>query len=149
MNLDAEIAKVIFHQDVLGVVPCCRYDGNWMAFDGGETYTHPRPIYVAHCTCDDDFTHKPRTKHFDHYWTCFEVVPEYSTDIAHAWEVVTALIGKGLTVSVNGSNQWYNVMVSKDGRIASNRVRESVPLAICLAALGAVNVIDKECDNEP
>lgn len=63
-----------------------------------------------------------------------------STDISVAWEVVTALTERGVQVEIQNFDEvidvghWY---VAVNGFFAN---ADTVPLAICLAALGAVGV---------
>lgn len=79
----------------------------------------------------------------------------YSTDIAAAWQVVEKLVDMGYVVSIcwgpGGDGQRYaSIQMQLDIALAADlafrnprdmdAVAETVPLAICLAALKAFNV---------
>ncbi len=67
-----------------------------------------------------------------------KVVPNYSTDIRAAWELVKKLAPSGYMVQIvqRGTNDyWVSV---KDGEII---FAETAPHAICLAALKAVEAL--------
>lgn len=76
-----------------------------------------------------------------------ELVPLYSTEIAAAWQVVSALNRRGLYVSVDSAQNGegsvavlaHRPSVSDDcmEMMTSVRSAETVPLAICRAALQA------------
>lgn len=67
-------------------------------------------------------------------------VPNYSTDIAVAWEVVEKLNGSGCQLAlkpVGGSGIWECKNLLPGGKSAQSG---NVPLAICRAALKAMGV---------
>jgi hypothetical protein len=65
-------------------------------------------------------------------------VPNYSRDIAAAWEVLEKVRGPGVEVRLF-SGGWKAGWTCEVGSLAST-TRETAPLAICLAALEAVGV---------
>ena len=73
-----------------------------------------------------------------------EKVPNYSTDIAAAWEVVEAVRGRGWSLSLGEGMSGYGDAVVwmvdfyKGNRICLSANGPDVPLAICRAALLAV-----------
>jgi len=73
-----------------------------------------------------------------HYWPSRPLRP-YSTDIAAAWEVVEKFISEGVSIYRDdrqpSKGKWYALFGDGCGVEA-----DTVPLAICLAALKAVGV---------
>ena len=96
-ELDARVARAL-GLDVVGEGRCQKYEhGEWGVSTGWPKEVTPawpiRPIYVAHCVCDlEDFDGMPM---FGHFWGCLDVVSEYSTDIAAAWQVVEWMCERG------------------------------------------------------
>ena len=72
-------------------------------------------------------------------------LPHYSTDIAAAWQVVEAMHGRGLRYAIKGYFEGvasHGCIFDDENWVDSNplykAVAETVPLAICRAALKAV-----------
>jgi hypothetical protein len=72
----------------------------------------------------------------------FDVIPEYSSDIAAAWEVVEELALENRAVEVgNGHSNWWWCNIARaetDSRgltVYDLTKADTAPLAICLAAL--------------
>jgi len=79
-------------------------------------------------------------EYFGHIAGCLDVVAEYSTDIAAAWQVVEKLRSDGFEVELEGdSTGWHCLFL--DYPEAGRAEAQSPPLAICLAALEAAGVI--------
>jgi len=77
-------------------------------------------------------------------------VPNYSTNIADAWQVVEKLIDKDYDFSIYNHNKEFNVeinIVEDDKHLWFYGEADSAPLAICLAALKAVGVEVEEMEN--
>jgi len=78
-------------------------------------------------------------EYFGHIAGCLDVVAEYSTDIAAAWQVVEKLRSDGFEVELEGdSTGWHCLFL--DYPEAGRAEAQSPPLAICLAALEAAGV---------
>lgn len=75
--------------------------------------------------------------------------PEYSRDIAAAWEVVEKLKSKGFLFAVNTANDWEVEFNLNEGRFLQNGDTigmgraSTAPHAICLAALKAYEAANK------
>lgn len=66
-------------------------------------------------------------------------VPRYSTDIAAAWQVVTMLNSKGYVLGLEAEASYaYAVFKAHPAYPSSQTRAETVPLAICLAALKVI-----------
>ena len=75
-------------------------------------------------------------------WAIF---PRYSTDIAAAWQVVDALYERGYNVALNCYHGWETrheceIAPDADPQRWQNANADTMPHAICLAALKAVGV---------
>lgn len=68
----------------------------------------------------------------------YEAVPAYSTDIAAAWTVVEKLIDEGHGVAIMSAGSGSRCAIDDPTGIVGHRAHESVELAICLAALAAM-----------
>lgn len=64
------------------------------------------------------------------------MIPNYSTDISAAWEVVELTIAKGWHWSIGDNDQetWF-VEVEGNGGMKNVEVADTAPMAICLAFL--------------
>lgn len=74
-----------------------------------------------------------------------EHLPDYSSDIADAWEVVEKLESEDpgyFNLSVTTPPGWYVTFVDPD----SCAYADTAPLAICLAALKAKGISYNDCD---
>jgi hypothetical protein len=73
------------------------------------------------------------------------LLPNYSTDISAAWEVLEKLVDQGLTVGASkyGENNLYYCHVLRRGiGVCDTQMMKSAPEAICKAAL--LVVMDQE-----
>lgn len=70
-------------------------------------------------------------------WASCEV-PRYSTSIAAAWQVVEKLGGYALMERMSTSGLWLVAFGTSGARTNSESYGETAPLAICLAALAAM-----------
>lgn len=79
-----------------------------------------------------------------------EAPPPYSTDLAHAWQVAEKLNPLRFRVDKSGCMKWVVSFVigSEEGWHMVNEDAESVPHAICLAALKAVEQIEQVRNEE-
>lgn len=65
----------------------------------------------------------------------------YSTKIAAAWQVVEKMRERNLFLDIHAYPEYYEVMVmGSDGNCMSSMLEDTVPLAICKAALIACGV---------
>ena len=71
-------------------------------------------------------------------------VPNYSTKIADAWEVVNAMRDRGLSVNINVDSPENSTLVSCSlhkpdlhETMVTEKIAETAPLAICLVALAS------------
>lgn len=71
-------------------------------------------------------------------WAHCESLPHYSTDIAAAWQVVEKLAADGLYVHVGYCLGRTEASVNSPLDIIDNAYAPTAPLAICLAALKAL-----------
>ena len=145
-KIDALVAKHVMGLDVRGEWTCYKCEGSWdVDEDGswvGSGHEGIRPVYVSMPSAIEDADPtRPKILGVPAY--ALSVVPDYSTDIVAAWEV---LIRCCLSVLNCGSDYWVvgNRNHETDGRVvvelANARGRDAVQRAICLAALRAVGV---------
>lgn len=71
------------------------------------------------------------------------LLPHYSTRIEDAWLVVGYLHGHGLLCGIDGhtyanDGQWYVEFADADYDIGGQATEDTVPMAICVAALAAL-----------
>ena len=159
-ELDALVAEKVMGLQVLGLANANNYDGDWIVFgdaipegDNNEpVFLRDAEIPCQSCVSWDEWNKErpemPEEKLANgHYSSCLEVVPFYSELIGAAWQVVEKLFADGFEVRVNLNHDDYfknECIISKEywkeeDDIVVNRV-ETIPLAICLAALKAVKV---------
>ena len=141
-ELDARVARAM-ELDVVGEGRCRKYEhGEWGVSTGWPKEVSPvwpiRPIYVAHCVCDlQDFDGMPMLGHF---WGCLDVVSEYSTDIAAAWQVVEWMKAKGWEIEIATDSDETETTFFPN-RCAGETSLARAPTAteaICLAFLAAM-----------
>lgn len=78
------------------------------------------------------------------------MLPEFSTDISAAWQVVKRLADSGFNVTISRVLDWrdkYECYLVKENWRDDERIckgADTAPLAICLAALKAVEATQKE-----
>ena len=148
-ELDALIETNVFGGTVVGTAGC--YDpegGGWLIakdaseMDGGYEL---RPIVIGAygCRCHDlrDSIRERFPSAGNHFRICLAAVPDYSTNIADAWQVVEK-VGLARNWAVTYSNSacsgvgWFIVDNGEyDFLSLSGPASESAPLAICRAAL--------------
>jgi hypothetical protein len=84
-EVDAAVARAL-GLDVLGIIPCCPDPETFGYLVGYEEQGNiPRPVYLRDCACE--FKEPNDVDYFGHHAGCLDVVHDYSTDIAAAWEV--------------------------------------------------------------
>ena len=86
---------------------------------------------------DVDFIGKAPDRFCEDAWS---ILPNYSTDISDAWEVVEQLREKELYVDIDTFAEHYDVRVVSGPYEVGHSLSETAPLAICLAALKAVGI---------
>ncbi len=92
-ELDAAVARVM-GLDVIGEAwarPFPDGGGGWAVGDREWEGRSLQPVWVAHCVCEFYPSDEPEWDEdpvLGHYPGCFDVVSEYSADIAAAWRVV-------------------------------------------------------------
>jgi len=93
-------------------------------------------------------------KHFEDFITGNHCVPRYSTDIAAAWQVVEHLVSSGrFFFRLSGAGRepdtdpvWQVTLAEypdDETTVETRRLAYTVPLAICSAALAAVNAAER------
>jgi len=85
----------------------------------------------------------PRPSGFDPARHAYHSVPHYSTDIAAAWLVVERMKDNGCSLQLHWeagrSRQWVADFVEEsDEEFTGEQLGDTAPLAICRAALAAV-----------
>jgi len=124
--LDALIAQVVFGITILGFTECqvsWSYPHRWEALIGCEPWSSIRPVFIKNeCVCPDD-----GGLILGHYSGCLSVVPQYSTDITHAWTITDKF---PLFSLLKRGDYWMAITDTSDAWSKSSS------LAICLAALG-------------
>src|SRR4051812_28284759 len=94
--MNAAVAEKLFSLEVVGI---CSND--YDCIFSPERGTNLRPVYLAGCCCDlvgdgekeGEAEDKVR---WGHYSFCLKVVPDYSTDIAAAFEMEAEIEGREL-----------------------------------------------------
>lgn len=77
-------------------------------------------------------------------WGCY-IVPNYSSDITAAWEVVEKMEGEWFNLSAASPKGWYAAFGSPDNE---STYGDTAPLAICLAALKTKGIDIKAQEEE-
>jgi hypothetical protein len=159
-TLDARIAREVFGRTVLAVPACAIFvEGEWSIHpdsspDGWACYAGMEPMMVELCRCaegphqytpepDDEGDWRERLNReareewerdqarWGHSRDCLAVVPEYTTVLGDAWEVVRHFITKGQYLQLNFTDGGWRAAFGT----GSEAVATSVCEAICLAAL--------------
>ena len=131
--LDALVAEKVMGLRLDGDFPIQQDEaGGWDPIDEEDGAGHQRrPCYR---TCGD---HPMPPYQYEHGSTCRRVVPEYSTDIAAAWEVVEKLRPTGPKLSIHAARLGYDVEYGPGWFVSA----PTAPLAICRAALKAIKTL--------
>jgi hypothetical protein len=66
----------------------------------------------------------------------YDRLPNYSTDIAHAWQIVERMADWRVVIERVPSGEWEVMFDTR--RVFENVKADTLPLAICRAALAAV-----------
>lgn len=141
-ELDALIAEKVMEHRVLGRANADCFDCDWVIYGEGGS----EPVYLEECQCEEwkasmaEVGIQEEPNIFGHYSCCLKVVPEYSTDIAHAWLAVDRLIpAKADNINISMRFGQWRVDFELEGCIlVTSGEGATVPLAICRAALKAV-----------
>lgn len=154
MNIDAKIAKYLFGADVVGegYVGYAGDDGSPMVKKSSEQFGDFRPLMVDHCmpemhSADHQCT-DPEDIVLGHHRYCLTAVPEYSRDHAYVGQILKALSKRGYLADMlyshyadeDASNDAYVCLSSGELDDSYRGEGESLPLALCKAALKALGV---------
>ena len=149
-QLDAEIAAKVFGITVIGEAPCGAPDGYWHVHlnAGPDSGCVVSPVYQKIVpdlwAGDTGPLAVPKLNGVSEY--ALAPVPEYSTEIAAAWEVAEKLAAKGHRLILEDhrdnphSPGWWARFDLANGHDTGDVVAATAPLAICRAALKAVGV---------
>lgn len=102
-ELDALVETHVFGREVLGIVPCATSpDGDELVIihRARKPAGIPRPVVLGRYGCSDHNECHGSYPVLGHNWKCLEIVPDYSDDIAAAWQVVAHLRSIGWIVRV-------------------------------------------------
>ena len=120
---------------VMGLVPCDTWRQTNLGSAGGAVLMRDGGCEHAKGTC------YPRLEITGNIHGPIGGVPRFSTDIAAAMEVFEHLHRKGHMISVNASGEgngyWCVVYPLRDGLVIETEYCDSLPEAICRAALQA------------
>lgn len=139
-ELDALVAEKVMGLRLDGVFPIQQHEaGGWDPLDENDGIPlagyQKKPTYR---TCGD---HPMPPFEYKHGSTCRRVVPEYSIDIAAAWEVVEKVRAARFNLLLDMTWGHQGILAFARERIHEVKVEGgSVPLAICRAALKAVGI---------
>jgi hypothetical protein len=149
-ELDAQIAKEVMELDVLGFALCLPEPGEPSGYgvpfqDIVSEHFVERPVYLVDCACE--FRWPLDIEYFGHFAGCLGVAPDYSKNIAAAWQAVERLT-EGVSPHCNlrverlGDEGWRASMCFDDweNMWSGWAYADTAPHAICLAALKAVGV---------
>ena len=163
-EMDAFVAEKVMGLQVLGNAHCACPEGDWYICGTQKDYTGDygtiRPVYLRKCGCDGakksnaelvkdnpELADTMKEKEIDDIvhghisYACLEVVPEYSTSIAAAWEVAEKLRKSHCCVIVFSDYDfiWEVRLIVPEGDHKPYVVEtdETAPGAICRAALKA------------
>lgn len=148
-ELDALVAEKVMSLQVLGTVLCERdpEDGSWDAPYEETGRGTPHPIYLKPNYCGCQFKQVGEADYSGHSAACVSVIPFYSSSIEAVMQVVEKMrtnyawdIESWSTPAFTG----WEVKLWKSGDIVGEDRSESLPLAICRAALEAVKSDVKE-----
>ena len=136
-ELDALVARMM-DLDVLGLAPCVEYPGGGPyveSLPSGEVSRYNlgmQPVYLRDCLCE---YYRPEygVKRFGHSCQCLGVVPDYSTDIAAAMDVLSKARWDGGWFQINPGHAGRNYVCIINN--ISSGDEKTISLAICKAAL--------------
>lgn len=150
-ELDAMVAERVMGWKVVGYVDA------WGECGPEEPMAEPgdHPAYVEECICEwvrqNNVEYGKDPEHgwiHGHSWQCLAIVPEHSTSVAAAWEVVEKMRERGWQLHLQGPHGgwrarfvWWGETIPVVGarpRIDPHADADTAPLAICLAAIQAV-----------
>lgn len=151
--LDERIAREVMDLQIIGWGTAYHLEGEWGVALGESPDNHcfyheHAPLFLDICSCeaiasDLDFEKFPGAygpKLNDHYGTCLNVVPHYSSDIGAAMEILDHWQGDYLIRRQNTAFRCELYLPSREYR----EWGQTLPLAICLAALKYAAVSQEE-----
>lgn len=168
-DLDAAVADQVMGYELKGTAACDRDpDCNGLEImplsDPPSARGETHPVYMRQCRCDDypithvtypegpmkrieieantrnTAEHNADLARWGHSRACLEIVPHYSSDIASAMDVVHKLrVSDGLDIEMESTSDNWEVILWNWERPVGKAICESLPEAICRAALEAVS----------